>query len=101
MSAVESRYTADVVTVGETSVRVEVLKMRRRPEQTRPCRLVGVRIAAPIAAVATRLGPSGVRRLIEALQLAARDAFEGNEVDDATTATPEVSSRARRTRGTR
>lgn len=97
MSAVESRYTADVVAVGETSVRVEVLRMRRRPEQRRPCRLVGVRIAAPIAAVATRLGPVGVRRLIEALQLAERDAFGAD--DDAPEA--EREGRARRQRGTR
>lgn len=80
MSAVESRYSVDVVTVGETSLRVEVQRMRRRGDDPRMS-LVGVRIAAPhAAAVATRLGPVAVRRLVAALEQAAADAF-GSSAD--------------------
>ena len=85
MSAVESRYSVDVVTVGETSVRVEVLSMRERRDRPGIDRLIGMRIAAPHAAVATRLGPTGLRRLIAALEQAGVDAFgpRGGAHDDA------------------
>ena len=83
MSAVDSRYSVDVVTVGETSLRVEVQRMRRIRETDPVMRLVGVRIAAPhAAAVATRLGPVAVRRLIAALQQASADAFGSGAASD-------------------